>query len=399
MAKAGRPNWTTAADIRNQLLQLWNSGKILSTSLFSEPLFPLKLRFRPPTSQALADEFDAVRSWIRALDEGSRTHQGFGYDIVWRHFNHRQLGNNTVPESIIVSSEVDAVRLIGKSADAETFSTLSHRTLTEFPVLHEWLSRKPLTLLRHQTDWERILGVLAWFAEHPQPNLYIRSLEIPGIDSKFIETHRGILAELLDLTLPAHHIDQGTKDFERRYGLRSKPVTVRFRLLDHTQSLASFTDISVPAEQLAKYEPQVHTVFITENEINGLAFPPCAGAMVIFGLGKGLERLLHIPWLQEKTVYYWGDLDTYGFEILDSLRARLSHAKSFLMDSETLLMHRSLWVHERQQFTGKLERLTPSELAVFEALRDNVYGQAVRLEQERISFTRLKAWLTSIGIS
>jgi hypothetical protein len=36
-------------------------------------------------------------------------------------------------------------------------------------------------------------------------------------------------------------------------------------------------------------------VLVTENEINGLAFPDVTGGIVIFGLGYGLDRLSEIP--------------------------------------------------------------------------------------------------------
>ena len=80
-------------------------------------------------------------------------------------------------------------------------------------------------------------------------------------------------------------------------------------------------------------------VFITENEINGLAFPDVPGSLVIFGLGYGLDRLSEVSWLHRREVHYWGDIDTYGFHILDRLRALFPAARSFLMDRETLLEH------------------------------------------------------------
>lgn len=61
-------------------------------------------------------------------------------------------------------------------------------------------------------------------------------------------------------------------------------------------------------------------VYITENNINGLAFPPMEGSLVIFGLGYGVETLSTIPWLRKVGIIYWGDIDTHGFAILDRLR-------------------------------------------------------------------------------
>ena len=44
---------------------------------------------------------------------------------------------------------------------------------------------------------------------------------MPGVDSKFIEAHRGVLGEWLDLVLPPEAVDAsagGVAQFARRYG-------------------------------------------------------------------------------------------------------------------------------------------------------------------------------------
>ena len=58
------------------------------------------------------------------------------------------------------------------------------------------------------------------------------------------------------------------------------------------------------------------------------------------------------------------------------------------MDRATLEQHRALWGQEPKQrrFLGQLDRLNAEENALFEDLRDNVLGERVRLEQERIDF-------------
>lgn len=43
-------------------------------------------------------------------------------------------------------------------------------------------------------------------------------------------------------------------------------------------------------------------------------------------------------------VVYWGDLDSDGFAILHRLPTHLPEVASVLMDVETLIDHRDLWV-------------------------------------------------------
>ena len=62
------------------------------------------------------------------------------------------------------------------------------------------------------------------------------------------------------------------------------------------------------------------------------------------------------------------------------------HVESVLMDEETLLAHRDAWGKEPSPSRAALTRLTPEEAALYQALRDDRFGSAVRLEQELIGW-------------
>ena len=388
-------SWTTPDELRGQLLRLWERGYWLAAVVRGEALFPRRLRLRRPGSRDLAGDFAAVRAWVQQLQAGSREARGYGYEITWRRVNHRVHGANDLPDGAVVPTEADGLRLIGKTQEAERFRALADETLRRFPQLTDWLARRPLQVLAEADAWPRVLAVLDWFRAHPRPGVYLRQLDIPGVDTKFIEGRRRLFIELLDTVLPASAIDPsatGARGFERRFGLREKPALVRFRLLDPALYLQGMSDLSVPPEQFAGLRLPVRRVFITENEINGLAFPDHPDSLVIFGLGYGLERLAAVAWLQDVAVHYWGDIDTHGFAMLHRLRTRLPHARALLMDRETLEAHRPLWGRERpdQRFTGALAHLTEDEQALYQALRDNTLGECLRLEQERIGFGHLR---------
>ncbi len=382
--------WTTPEDVRAQVERLWERGRILSAHLDGGPLFPLAIRMRRPSASDLTHRFDEVRAWIRRLESGS---QDGTYRIEWADINHRQVGRNRVPQGLVVPSEADGLALIGKRRQVELFDALVQSTRESRPELLPWIARRPLELLGHADDWPRILAVLEWFCQHPAPGIYLRQLDVPGVHTKFIEARRGVFTELLDLCLPSHAVCQeatGVAQFERRYGLRSKPALIRFRVLDPGLCVAGLDDVTTPASQFAGLELPARRVFITENDINALAFPAVPGGIVVFGLGYGLERLRDIPWLQGRSVHYWGDLDTHGFAILDELRGHLPQARSFLMDRQTLLAHRALWVEEADPCASTLARLTEEEGQLYDDLRRDRLGPRVRLEQERISFGYLQ---------
>ncbi len=352
-----------------------------SESIQASP-FPLRLKLAAPSSADLATRFADVRVWAADL-----RHNAVHYRIEERDLRHREVGVQTLPDSVWLDSLETAIALAGKAKDAKRFAALVANTRDHQPALLPWLAKRPLAALTLSAEWPRLLAVVTWLQAHPRPGVYLRQVDIAGVDSKFIEAHRSVLAELLDIALPCEAIEpsaMGAAQFARRYGLLDKPLRIRFRLLDAPGAYGS--DISVTQSAFEQLAPQVSHVFITENEVNFLAFPPVAGSMVIFGAGYGFEVLASAPWLHRCAVHYWGDIDTHGFAILDQLRATLPHAQSLLMDRATLLAHADHWGEEPQPLTRNLPRLTAEEGVLFDDLRNNRLRPRLRLEQERVGF-------------
>lgn len=113
--------------------------------------------------------------------------------------------------------------------------------------------------------------------------------------------------------------------FERRFGFLYDEPSIRYRILDESiLPCSGYRDVSVNSSEFARHDIQgCHTVFITENKVNGLAFPPFKGGVVIFGLGYGVGDVATAAWLREKRVIYWGDIDTHGYGILSMLRGKI----------------------------------------------------------------------------
>lgn len=159
---------------------------------------------------------------------------------------------------------------------------------------------------------------------------------------------------------------------------------------------APITEATLRTEELAALEPGVGTVIIVENEVSYLALPPLADTLAIFGSGFALGSVRGLTWLQARRILYWGDLDTYGFVILNRLRARYPEVTSVLMDHDTLLAHRGQWVTEEKPSAEPLPLLTGPESELYRDLVEDRYGHHVRLEQERVRFSRVAAALRHV---
>jgi hypothetical protein len=384
-------SWTTAANLKAQLQKSWDRGEILSGFVTGADTFPKRLLFKVPTSAEMSLRFDEVRVWINEIRSLSR------YRVQTREFKHRLLGVNAIPGEVWIDTADDAVSIIGRQRDTARFIELTAITRIRQPQLLKWLAKRPLRALELYGEWERLLEVVSWVVKHPRPGIYLRQVDLPGVHSKFIEAHRAVLLELLDIVLPPDAIDvsvSGISRFAARYGFRDKPVRVRFRMLDsrHTLLPCGFAqDITLDSGSFARLAPGVSRVFITENEINFLAFPQANDSMVIFGAGYGFEMLEAAKWLFRCRIHYWGDIDTHGFAILDQLRNRFNHVESFLMDRSTLMAFESQWGSEEKQTLSNLSRLNREENQLYDDLRDNRIRKNLRLEQEMIGFSRVES--------
>jgi len=398
--------WTRPADLRVQLQKRWDRGELLGGLVTGESPFPMRLTLKCPTSAEMAGQFDEVRAWIAELAAMPHCR------VEWREFKHRIFGTNTVPDEVWIDSYDTAWALLGKRREVASFQALVATTRHAQPLLLDWLAKRPLRALELAGQWRELLAIVTWLQQHPRPGIYLRQVDIPGVHSKFIEAHRGVLAELLDIALPPAAIEasaSGASQFARRYGFCDKPLRIRFRVLDPDHALlhgqftpgqftpGQFTpgqtlpgqiiqDITLDAASFAGLDPAVTRVFITENEVNFLAFPSLKDSLVIFGAGYGFEMLDKAAWLARCRIYYWGDIDTHGFAILDQLRSRFAQVESVLMDRATLLAFAPLWGEEAKQTLRDLPGLNLEERALYDDLRDNRIRGNLRLEQERIGF-------------
>lgn len=389
--------WTTPDDVKKVVMRMWERGDILSSLLSGELLFPKRIPFRKPTSGEILENFGQVREWSRRLCSMSQVR------VELRSVRHRVFGQNELPAELWIDAVAEAVKLIGKQPELQSFEKIVADTRSRCSQLLVWLEKRPLKALEIGDDWCRLIDLCIWIKDHPRPRIYLRQVSLPGIHSKFIEEHRAVLAELFDIILEPKWVNSkatGIGKFCERFGFLSKPHTVRFRILDLRRQLmvpSGITDATLDAKTFEKLDPEgVDVVFVTENEINFLAFPELERSMVLFGAGYGFEALKSVEWLRHKRILYWGDIDTHGFAILNQIRGYLPHVESFLMNRSTLLDSKCFWGKEPTQIIHDLSRLNDDELEVYNELRDNRIQKHLRLEQERISYDYFVRFLRDI---
>ena len=376
--------------VQEQAAKIWQRGDLHRAFLENNACFPVAISLPSWSSKVLLSEFSAVQEAIYSLHEQSKKH---GFMISHNVVNHRQLGEQKIPVAVEFENEAIFLRYLRHAEEFSEFKKLAEKTMQRHASLKNWLLRYPFKLMNFSNVWFSLLDVCDYFLQHPRPDLYIRQLDIVGVDTKFIEQHKAILTELLDVILPETSRDLSitglsNNGFERRYGLRYELPQIRLRILDKRLAICGLMDLTLNLLEFNRLELPINTVFITENKVNGLTFPHVENALVIFGLGYAVDLLANVLLLQSVKIYYWGDLDSHGFAILSRMRGYFPQTESFLMDNETLNKFEDLWVQEPENkvVTHELTNLTAQEQSVFQTLKTN----HIRLEQERVSYGYLK---------
>lgn len=353
---------------------------LLRAWLDDDPTF-FPLTIRANRSLDHSDPAAAIQA-VRHLREGSKEYRGFGYTVEWQEQRSRRFGRNLFPRRILFETRSDLLQLIGRQREFEEFAAAVVRLRSEFPALAGWIRSHLRLLIDCAPELNGLLHVLRFFRDNPRPNCFARELPLP-VDTKFIERHRRVLSDWLDLTLPPHAVRADETHFERRYGLRYPEPHLLVRLLDaQLQAELRFPclEFSLPLSTLAELSATAVHVFIIENRVNLLTFPSITRGLALWGRGCAVTDLRHIQWLHRCPIAYWGDLDVEGFGILSSLRALFPATRSLMMGIETLRRWEHLAVPGTSNWPDVPPHLSDAEQAAFAQCRE----ASLRIEQERL---------------
>lgn len=340
------------------------------------PFEPIVISGNKKASSLIA-EYEKELKNIRSL---SKEVKGYGYTIEWKKVNSKALGLQEFPDRVSFDSSGDFEHFLHKINEVNCFRNNISTILAAFPILQSWIEKYPMKVVDNADKWVDLIKVVTYFNDNPHPNLYIRELPIE-VHTKFIERNKSILSELLDIVITSY-IREDEKDFEKRFNLKYAEPIVRTRILDKDVASSCFhgvNDISIPVSQFCNLSLPVSKVFVVENRVNFLTFPQIPNAIVVWGKGYAVSAIKDSVILKSATLYYWGDLDAQGFEILSQFRGYFPQTQSFLMDKNTFDTNFEGDSGTPSKVSIELN-LTEEEKTLYEYIKNN----NLRLEQEKI---------------
>jgi len=347
------------------------------------------------------DDFEKRSKELKEIHENSKNNGKKSYIYETAEVSSRTNGKQTVITKIYFDDISDYLFFIGKKSAFETLvqaaSIISENLKTNFSKqeFNSWIIKNNEKLSDKSVEdeidayWKSICLCANWLYANSGSNLYLRTIPLE-VHSKFIENNQTIIHSLISS-------EKITKEnsFIKQHGLSEKPSHIRFRFLDMTLLPEDFTPIEMILTSgdfnniyKAAFMKDVKTIYIVENEMVYLTFPKVRNAICIWGHGFTAGQFKQFSWLNNYQLFYFGDLDEHGYEILSMFRIAFSGTKSICMNMDTLNEFDRFRV-EGEVLTGEHipAKLNEDEMLVFMTLRND--KKRNRLEQERIS----QAWI------
>ena len=185
----------------------------------------LEVNLASPTESQALKQVEAVRAWVAAW----QAWRGVGM-LSWADRRWRKLGTQSIPDKLLLGDPAEVALWIGET---ERWSRARQRyveMIGRWPLLADKLPRH-FDLLADYTeeDFRRLIDMIAWIQANPASNLYPRQLPVNGLDSKWLEGRKKVIAELVGAVRGEAFVDG---DFYQRCGLKALPHTIRLRILD-----------------------------------------------------------------------------------------------------------------------------------------------------------------------
>jgi hypothetical protein len=398
------PGWGMLPDHAVQLIKKWewDHWAHLKARLSGEKKFPIRLGLKPPDGKKAVADMAHYLAFVNAW-------KAFPFQemVRWEPRNFQTLPDQTIPAALVISSIRDLAELMGKKGEARVgLWENKMRPILEvgsalpppnplYPVL---VRRLDLIEKLSSADTRMLADLLPQLTPGMGEGLYLRALPVTGVDTKFIEIHKLIIEELLDV-LHGGAVT-GSGGLLPWLDCMPRPAGwLMIRPLDKStrNALGGLSILKLPYMTLLTYELPAEHILVVENIEPGLALPPMEDTIAVIGGGKNVAWMDAV-WLKEKYVGYWGDIDTWGLCFLSDARSKVKHLSALMMDKETLLAHQARMSVEPQPAPSLPQYLTEDEIALFQDLNSGTF-QSNRLEQERICADYIRSALNRWHIS
>ncbi|MBP3365907.1 MAG: hypothetical protein J6K96_02820 [Treponema sp.] len=364
-------------------------------------IFPLVIR---GCNSDFLKDLKTDKDKIDVLIKNCKEKTGKGYSLVFAEKKTKANGSQTVIKKIQFETKDDYLAFTKLKNEFEYFMKSIEVVRNEMRNtdvdIEKWIAGNISKLCDVENErqnpgyWSKICECAHYLSRNKNSALYLRQLPLK-VHTKFIEQNEQIIHSLITEKKIG-------RTFEDEYGLKSKPHLIRFRRLDKNfqfemkipgteNAEIAAGELSLASEDFSKLEKvferlKIKNIYIVENEIVYLTFPQIQNALCIWGHGYTCSVLQTVSWLKNFNLFYFGDLDEHGFDILSKFRANFPNTKSLCMNRAVLKKFEQFRTKGAASSALKNQditcNLTVSEVECLNELQSD--SQKDRLEQEHI---------------
>ncbi|MAY36421.1 MAG: hypothetical protein CMN84_10005 [Spongiibacteraceae bacterium] len=370
----------------------WDNRSRLSQRMTGDRPLPIRVGLKPPSGKQGLAQMARLREFIEAW-----RHFPHSTCVTWEQRSYRDLGEVTVPKTLEIPSIDSLIDCLGPEAREESrhWEKIMKPIVAENRELYPVLSKHLNTFDRMSEGDAHIMAALLPQLSHGMGHgYYLRGIPIEGVDTKFIETYQSLIEAILNFLYDNRVIALG--GLLGWLGCKSRPrnwLTLRTLCPTLTELMGGHELLQLPAEQVMSGVLPVDRLLVVENLDSALSLPHLPGTLAVTATGKNVAWM-KADWLQSTPVGYWGDIDTWGLDILSLAREHCPALTSLMMDQTTFDRYKHLAVREPTPKELTPYHLTKEEQALFVGLRD-AEGTNWRLEHERLpqDYVAEQLWL------
>ena len=362
--------------LRNKLCAQWFSADLREQRLLRDFNWPIHLVIGKPAPQILTNDPTKIQQHLLRWRK-----QKLGR-VEWLSVKYKSATKAIdIPSSWLLASADEWVLACADVSIKAEFNLLSQIIKQIDPIFHQFI-------VRHRSLWsnkgndqqETIVQCcrLAMTLKFGMANgLPLRALSIEGIDSKFLENQRGLITQLLNIRFSGALQVNDLEEFlgathKGNHWLLIKPLS---------DGMLPFELLRLRSSELAEINLPANNLLIIENEQCHHLLPKLENTIAILGGGLDLSWMKNKAF-KDKNIFYWGDLDTWGFKMLAIARHHQPKLKPILMDYTTYHQYMQFAVPEPINAGSECPKeLTIKEAELYKKLLNSDNG---RLEQERL---------------
>lgn len=313
------------SDLAAILARQWNNANYREERLLNSDAWPMVLNIGKPSADSFEIQLESMRSHVMAWRQVSVG------KVRWQSLRFRKLGDPVdFPIAWELHKPSEWIKATGERSIEAEFQRLSRFVDAAPPSLHNFLIRQRHAWL-DKADDDVLLALK--IAQQLQPGCAqgapLRALGIGGADSKFYERNRNLVTKLLDIHFSGLPSELGLESFLGAASDHNHWLL----LVDLGGDLLPYRQLRVRDTELLQKPLPGRCLLVVENERCYHQLPMLPDTVAILGAGLNLAWL-SAPWIREKNLAYWGDLDTWGLTMLARARQLQPHLLPVLMTRE-----------------------------------------------------------------